>query len=104
MADDKKSLTKEAFLDELGDESLNAKLMEMPEVQALLKKGKEKGSLNSIDIDGALSSKDLDPEEIDAIYIMLQKNGINLTFKDEPLGDGLDIDINVEELEEIEVD
>ncbi|MGL4547904.1 RNA polymerase sigma factor RpoD [Eubacterium aggregans] len=104
MADDKKSLTKEAFLDELGDESLNAKLMEMPEVQALLKKGKEKGSLNSIDIDGALSSKDLDPEEIDAIYIMLQKNGINLTFKDEPLGDGLDIDINVEELKEIEVD
>ncbi|MEG2649435.1 MAG: RNA polymerase sigma factor RpoD [Eubacterium sp.] len=78
--------------------------MEMPEVQALLKKGKEKGSLNSIDIDDALSSKDLDPEEIDAIYILLQKNGINLTFKDEPLGDGLDIDINVEELEEIEVD
>ncbi len=104
MADDKKSLTEEAFLDELGDESLNAELMEMPEVQALLKKGKEKGSLNSIDIDDALSSKDLDPEEIDAIYILLQKNGINLTFKDEPLGDGLDIDINVEELEEIEVD
>lgn len=104
MADDKKSLTEEAFLDESGDESLNAELMEMPEVQALLKKGKEKGSLNSIDIDDALSSKDLDPEEIDAIYILLQKNGINLTFKDEPLGDGLDIDINVEELEEIEVD
>jgi RNA polymerase primary sigma factor len=103
MADEKKSLTKADFLEEIGDDSVNQELKAMPEVQALLAKGKEKGALNTGDIDEALSSKDLDSEEIDAIYILLQKEGVNLTFNEVDVGDA-DVDINVEELEEIEAD
>ena len=76
----------------------------MPEVQILLKKGKEKGSLNNIDIELVLQKKDLEPEEIDSIYILLQREGIVLTFKEEVVeaDDELDIDINAVELAGIE--
>ncbi|WP_207735949.1 RNA polymerase sigma factor RpoD [Eubacterium sp. 1001713B170207_170306_E7] len=79
----------------------------MPEVQTLIKRGKEKGSLNNADFEEVLEKTDLDPEEIDSIYLLLQKEGIDLTFQDMEIETDdidLDIDIDVAELEEIEIE
>ncbi len=54
-----------------------------------------------------LEKTDLDPEEIDSIYLLLQKEGIDLTFQDMDIETDdidLDIDIDVAELEEIEIE
>ncbi len=54
----------------------------MPEVQQLLKRGKMKGNLNNHDFEEILDKADLDPEEIDSIYLYLQKEGIEIAFTD----------------------
>ena len=54
----------------------------MPEVQLLLKRGKTKGNLNNHDFEEILDKADLDPEEIDSIYLYLQKEGIEIAFTD----------------------
>ncbi|WP_371414197.1 RNA polymerase sigma factor RpoD [Acetobacterium carbinolicum] len=54
----------------------------MPEVQQLLKRGKTKGNLNNHDFEEILDKADLDPEEIDSIYLYLQKEGIEIAFTD----------------------
>jgi RNA polymerase primary sigma factor len=54
----------------------------MPEVQQLLKRGKSKGNLNNHDFEELLDKADLDPEEIDSIYLYLQKEGIEIAFTD----------------------
>ncbi len=54
----------------------------MPEVQQLLKRGKAKGNLNNHDFEEILEKADLDPEEIDSIYLYLQKEGIEIAFTD----------------------
>ncbi len=54
----------------------------MPEVQQLLKRGKGKGNLNNHDFEEILEKVDLDPEEIDSIYLFLQKEGIEISFTD----------------------
>lgn len=54
----------------------------MPEVQILLKRGKSKGNLNNHDFEEILEKADLDPEEIDSIYLYLQKEGIEIAFTD----------------------
>ncbi|PKM48531.1 MAG: RNA polymerase sigma factor RpoD, partial [Firmicutes bacterium HGW-Firmicutes-6] len=54
----------------------------MPEVQQLLKRGKSKGNLNNHDFEEILEKADLDPEEIDSIYLYLQKEGIEIAFTD----------------------
>jgi len=54
----------------------------MPEVQQLLKRGKTKGNLNNHDFEEILEKVDLDPEEIDSIYLYLQKEGIEIAFTD----------------------
>ena len=54
----------------------------MPEVQQLLKRGKAKGNLNNQDFEEILEKADLDPEEIDSIYLYLQKEGIEIAFTD----------------------
>jgi len=54
----------------------------MPEVQQLLKRGKSKGNLNNHDFEEILDKADLDPEEIDSIYLYLQKEGIEIAFTD----------------------
>jgi len=54
----------------------------MPEVQQLLKCGKSKGNLNNHDFEEILDKADLDPEEIDSIYLYLQKEGIEIAFTD----------------------
>lgn len=54
----------------------------MPEVQQLLKRGKVKGNLNNHDFEEILEKVDLDPEEIDSIYLFLQKEGIEIAFTD----------------------
>ncbi|MGL4607195.1 MAG: RNA polymerase sigma factor RpoD [Eubacteriaceae bacterium] len=59
-----------------------ALLEQMPEVQTLLKRGKTKGSLNNQDFEECLEKVDLDPEEIDSIYMYLQKEGVEVSFTD----------------------
>lgn len=54
----------------------------MPEVQVLLKRGKTRGNLNNHDFEECLEKVDLDPEEIDSIYVYLQKEGIEVAFTD----------------------
>jgi len=54
----------------------------MPEVQQLLKRGKSKGNLNNHDFEEILEKIDLDPDEIDSIYLFLQKEGIEIAFTD----------------------
>ena len=54
----------------------------MPEVQQLLKRGKSKGNLNNHDFEEILDKADLDPEEVDSIYLYLQKEGIEIAFTD----------------------
>ena len=65
--------------EDTGDESIE-ELINMPEVKALIEKGKETGNLTSNDLDAALEDVDLDSEEIDSIYMYLQKEGITLRF------------------------
>lgn len=68
---------------------------QMPEIQVLLKRGKTKGNLNNHDFEECLEKVELDPEEIDAIYVYLQKEGIEVAFTD------LDLEaIEAAELEE----
>ena len=79
------------------------KLSNLPEVKALIEKGKETGYLSSNDLDAVLDDSGLDSEEIDSVYIYLQKEGIILNFKDEiDIGD-LD-DTNIDQLDQIEED
>src|SRR5665647_1190976 len=79
--------------DSVGIEKIS--IEQMPEVQVLLKRGKTKGNLNNHDFEECLEKVELDPEEIDAIYVYLQKEGIEVAFTD------LDLEaIEAAELEE----
>lgn len=53
-----------------------------PEVQALLKKGKQKGELTDADFETLLDDETLDGDDIDSIYIFFQKEGIDLKFEE----------------------
>ena len=107
MAEAKKIKVKPDMEELLDEVDAIADLEAMPEVQTLIKRGKEKGSLNNADFEEVLEKTDLDPEEIDSIYLLLQKEGIDLTFQDMDIETDdidLDIDIDVAELEEIEIE
>ena len=67
----------EVVIDIDDDENTAEKIAvdQMPEVQLLLKRGKAKGSLNNHDFEEILEKIELDPEEIDSIYLFLQKEG-----------------------------
>ena len=107
MAEAKKKKVKPDMEELLDEVDAIADLEAMPEVQTLIKRGKEKGSLNNADFEEVLEKTDLDPEEIDSIYLLLQKEGIDLTFQDMEIETDdidLDIDIDVAELEEIEIE
>ncbi|MGI6556572.1 MAG: RNA polymerase sigma factor RpoD [Pseudoramibacter sp.] len=81
---------------------MTPELKKLPEVKELVKKGKKKGYLDNEDIDNALDKKDLDPEEIDSIYLYLQKEGINLVFGDDVDDLSEMDDSSIAELNEIE--
>ena len=107
MAEAKKKKVKPDMEELLDEVDAIADLEAMPEVQTLIKRGKEKGSLNNAEFEEVLEKTDLDPEEIDSIYLLLQKEGIDLTFQDMDIETDdidLDIDIDVAELEEIEIE
>ncbi|CAK7033408.1 MAG: RNA polymerase sigma factor SigA [Eubacterium sp.] len=107
MAEAKKKKVKPDMEELLDEVDAIADLEAMPEVQTLIKRGKEKGSLNNADFEEVLEKTDLDPEEIDSIYLLLQKEGIDLTLQDMDIETDdidLDIDIDVAELEEIEIE
>ncbi len=107
MAEAKKKKVKPDMEELLDEVDAITDLEAMPEVQTLIKRGKEKGSLNNADFEEVLEKTDLDPEEIDSIYLLLQKEGIDLTFQDMEIETDdidLDIDIDVAELEEIEIE
>ncbi|WP_423230033.1 RNA polymerase sigma factor RpoD [Acetobacterium bakii] len=69
-------------VDDDGVEVEKISIEQMPEVQVLLKRGKTKGNLNNHDFEECLEKVDLDPEEIDSIYVYLQKEGIEVAFTD----------------------
>ncbi|WP_295361312.1 RNA polymerase sigma factor RpoD [uncultured Pseudoramibacter sp.] len=100
-------LTKNSVLSQLSQnekeiEDITPELKKLPEVKELVKKGKKKGYLDNEDIDNALDKKDLDPEEIDSIYLYLQKEGINLIFGDDVDDLSEMDDTSIAELNEIE--
>lgn len=100
-------LTKNSVLSQLSQnereiEDITPELKKLPEVKELVKKGKTKGYLDNKDIDDALDKKDLDPEEIDSIYLYLQKEGINLIFGDDVDDLSEMDDTSIAELNEIE--
>ncbi len=100
-------LTKNSVLSQLSQnekeiEDITPELKKLPEVKELVKKGKKKGYLDNEDIDNALDKKDLDPEEIDSIYLYLQKEGINLVFGDDVDDLSEMDDSSIAELNEIE--
>ncbi|MBM6967582.1 MAG: RNA polymerase sigma factor RpoD [Pseudoramibacter alactolyticus] len=86
----------------LSEEEVTPEIQNLPEIQSLIERGKQKGILNSEDIEHALSEKDFDSDEIDAVYLYLQKQNIRLTFKDMDMTD-LD-DASIAELRSIEKD
>ncbi|WP_434738237.1 RNA polymerase sigma factor RpoD [Pseudoramibacter sp.] len=100
-------LTKNNVLNQLGQnekiiEDITPELKKMPEVKTLIEKGKKKGFLDNKDIEDTLGKKDLDSDEIDSIYLYLQKLGINLIFGDDA-DDLSDMDdSSIAELKEIE--
>lgn len=100
-------LTKNNVLNQLGQnekiiEDITPELKKMPEVKALIEKGKKKGFLDNKDIEDTLGKKDLDSDEIDSIYLYLQKLGINLIFGDDTDDLSEMDDSSIEELKEIE--
>lgn len=60
-------------------ENLNA----IPEVQQLIAKGKEKGSLSTDEIADALAEVELSTEQIDAVYTKLMESGIEIVEAEE---------------------
>ena len=70
----------------------------IPEVQVLCRRGKAKGNLNNQDFEECLEKLDLDPEEIDAIYLYLQKEGIEIEFTD------LEAEVESNEAENLEAE
>lgn len=68
------------------------------EVQLLCQRGKAKGNLNNQDFEECLEKLDLNPEEIDAIYLYLQKEGIEIEFTD------LEIEVESNEAENLEAE
>lgn len=108
MAKNKEKLTKDEVLRQLDEKSpeegddISPELLALPQVQALIKKGKANGTLGSEDIESALSETDLEADDIDAIYMYLQKEGIHLSFRDMDMAD-LD-DASIAELKAIEKD
>ncbi|NLN98616.1 MAG: RNA polymerase sigma factor RpoD [Eubacteriaceae bacterium] len=75
-----------------------------PEVQALLKKGKQKGELTDADFETLLDDETLDGDDIDSIYIFFQKEGIDLKFEELTLeADDIDDDENTKKEKEATV-
>jgi RNA polymerase primary sigma factor len=108
MSDKKNALTKDSVLKQMDTiqsfpgEEITPEIQNLPEIQSLVETGRQKGILNSEDIEHALSEKDFDSDEIDAVYLYLQKQNIRLTFKDVDMTD-LD-DASIAELRSIEKD
>jgi RNA polymerase primary sigma factor len=59
------------------------KVIGLQEVKGLLEKGKERGSLKSVEIVDTLQDKELTAEEIDAIYNYLMSKGVEIDFSKE---------------------
>ena len=78
----KNELVKKNKKGEASDALVKLEFEKIPEVQVLRKRGKAKGNLNNQDFEECLEKLELDPEEIDAIYLYLQKEGIEIEFSD----------------------
>lgn len=65
------------------DKEEKGKVIGLQEVKGLLEKGKEKGSLKSVEIVDTLQDKELTAEEIDAIYNYLMSKGVEIDFSKE---------------------
>jgi RNA polymerase primary sigma factor len=65
------------------DKEGKGKVIGLQEVKGLLEKGKERGSLKSVEIVDTLQDKELTAEEIDAIYNYLMSKGVEIDFSKE---------------------
>jgi RNA polymerase primary sigma factor len=65
------------------DKGEKGKVIGLQEVKGLLEKGKERGSLKSVEIVDTLQDKELTAEEIDAIYNYLMSKGVEIDFSKE---------------------
>jgi RNA polymerase primary sigma factor len=65
------------------DKEEKGKVIGLQEVKGLLEKGKERGSLKSVEIVDTLQDKELTAEEIDAIYNYLMSKGVEIDFSKE---------------------
>ncbi len=94
----KKEEVKNSQSDEMAIILEKVAVEKIPEVQVLCQRGKAKGNLNNQDFEKCLDKLDLDPEEIDAIYLYLQKEGIEIEFTD------LEIEVEANEAENLEAE
>ena len=78
----------------------------LPEVQDLLKIGKKAGKLSNEDFTKVLEASDLDSDDFDAIYMLLQQSGVNMERSGNPkVGlDDIDMDISEADNPELEVE
>ena len=78
----------------------------LPEVQELLKIGKKAGKLSNEDFTKVLEASDLDSDDFDAIYMLLQQSGVNMERSGNPkVGlDDIDMDISEADNPELEVE
>ena len=78
----------------------------LPEVQELLKIGKKAGKLSNEDFTKVLEASDLDSDDFDAIYMLLQQSGVNMEKSGNTKGglDDIDMDISEADNPELEVE
>ncbi|MGI6109435.1 MAG: RNA polymerase sigma factor RpoD [Eubacteriaceae bacterium] len=87
-----------AIINEIGLDPEEIKHYEsLPEVQELLKLGKKAGKLSNEDFSKALEASDLDSDDFDSIYMLLQQNGIVMNNVAAGKGDLDDIDMDISE-------
>ena len=64
-----------------------AKKLNIPEIDALIKKGKSQGALSYSEIIDTLQTVELTPEQIDKVYEAFVKNGISILTDDSQTGE-----------------
>jgi RNA polymerase primary sigma factor len=91
MAIDKNNETAEVTEAELDSEKFDLK--QLPEIKLLLEAAKKTGTLDNSEMEKVVEKLEMEPEDIELIYALLQKEGIEVSFSD------LDIEINEDDIE-----
>ncbi|MDK2962353.1 MAG: polymerase primary sigma factor [Eubacteriaceae bacterium] len=91
MAIDKNNETAEVTEAELDSEKFDLK--QLPEIKLLLEAAKKTGTLDNSEMEKVVEKLEMEPEDIELIYALLQKEGVEVSFSD------LDIEINEDDIE-----